>query len=194
MKRIILALATIITSAGLTAAASANAWSDTATATDIVVNSGSADLRVSANHGSTFSTTSANSPYNISDLVPGVIKEEYAFSLKQEVSEDNTSKMTLKGKIVSSTITPVTDPLPAKSDIKIQVYQVGGPDSSAWYSLSEWESTTDGLPLGSELNAPNRVKEYGIRVKFVNNPDGNWQDKTLKFNLEVTGTQEGTEI
>ncbi len=186
MKRIILAVVTILASAGLTFAATTAAWTDTATATDIVIQSGSADLRIWTSISGAYGEI-GDSPFNVTGLEPGVTKDGgSAFWLKQFVLDSSASGMTLKGKIASSLIEPT--PAPNESNLEIQVYEIGDATGteSLWYSLSEWKSS--GRNLNSTLDISDREKEYGIRVRFVDNPDNNWQAKTLKFNLEVTGT------
>ncbi len=198
MKRIILAVVTILASAGLTFAATTAAWTDTATATDIVVQSGSADLRI-WNSATNAYIESADSPFSVTDLEPGVEKQGSAFWLKQFVSDPTASGMTLKGKITefkifdSTNSAQITDDSVLNAlddDIQIQVYEItGGTGASGYKTLSQWKSISTGYTLNSTLDsAIPREKEYGIKVKFVNDPDNRWQNKTLKFNLEVTGT------
>lgn len=186
MKRITLAVVTILASASLTFASTTAAWTDTATATDIEVQSGSADLRIWTSINPIYGD-SGNSPFSVTGLEPGVTKDGgSAFWLKQFVSDPSASGMTLKGKIINSSITPEGS-APNENNLEIQIYEIGsGGTESVWYSLSEWKSTA--RSLSSILNTSDREKEYGIRVRFVSNPDNAWQAKTLKFDLEVTGT------
>lgn len=186
MKRILFALAALSLAVGTSFATTRAVWTDTVTAASNQIVTGTTDLQVSTNNGSTWSTTSMSSSFNQTGLIPGpVVDGGYAFSL----FNNSTSPLnfTLGGRITPATVIAGA---PDKSKLFIQIYDMANPaDATAWKTLAEWEAATaGGITFNSTLN--NGVtKNYGINVQLDGTADNTWQGKTVIFSVEAMGTQ-----
>jgi len=187
MKRIFLALVTIMASASLAFASTAAAWTSTVSATNIQVITGSTQLSISTNETTpNWSTTTNASPFTISGLIPGPIQHGgYVFSIGDLTSP--TGIIGLTGKIVSPTFTTGT---PDPTKLWIQVYDRSNTSVvSSWATLAQWE--TGGIALNPNLDVTNSYqKNFGLNVQLDPTAANEWQGQTVKFTMEVTGTQQ----
>jgi hypothetical protein len=184
MKRIILAVITILASAGLTYATTTAAWTNTVSATNVEVSTGNANLQISTNYGASWNDTSANSAYHAQNLTPGsIIDGGYAFGLNQVVTDSSVPGMSLAGQITGTIGAPADH-----AKLWIQVYETADPSVvSGWHTLADWEGGT--IDLVSQLTTSTRAKSYGIKVQLDPSADNSWKNSNVFFNMNITGTQ-----
>lgn len=186
MKRILFALAALSLAVGTSFATTRAVWTDTVTVASNQVVTGTTDLQVSTDNGSTWSTTSMSSAFNQGDLIPGpIVDGGYAFSLLN--NSTSPLNFTLGGRITPATVIAGA---PDKTKLWIQVYDIATPsDATEWKTLAEWEAASaGGITFNSTLD--NGVtKDYGINVQLDASADNTWQGKTVIFSIEAMGTQ-----
>lgn len=186
MKRILLALAALSLAVGTSIATTRAVWTDTVTVASNQIVTGTTDLQVSTDNGTTWSTTSMSSAFNQIGLIPGpVVDGGYAFSLKN--NSTSPLNFTTGGRITPATVIAGA---PDKTKLWIQVYDFDTPaDATAWKTLAEWEAASaGGITFNSALNNAT-VKRYGIKVQLDSTADDTWQGKTVIFSIEAMGTQ-----
>lgn len=186
MKRILLALAALSLAVGTSIATTRAVWTDTVTVASNQIVTGTTDLQVSTDDGSTWSSTSMSSAFSQTGLIPGpVVDGGYAFSL----FNNSTSPLNFN---IGGRITPATviAGAPDKTKLWIQVYDLDNPvDATAWTTLADWEAAgAGGIDFNSTLD--NAVtKRYGMNVQLDGTAENEWQGKTVTFSIEAMGTQ-----
>ena len=186
MKRILFALAALALAVGTSFATTRAVWTDTVTVASNQVVTGTTDLQVSTDNGTSWSTTSMSSALNQTGLIPGpVVNAGYVFSLRNLSS--TPLNFTLGGRITPATVIAGA---PDKTKLLIQVYDFDTPaNATAWQTLADWEAASaGGITFNSTLN--NGVaKRFGINVQLDGTADNTWQGRTVTFSIEAMGTQ-----
>lgn len=184
MNRIYLAFITIVVVLGIAGFATYAAWSDSVTVTNNQIQSGTADLQVSTNNGTTWNTTTSASSFSVSGLIPGGSESAgYVFSLKNESSSGVTFN-------TSGQISSVAGAGSDESQLEIAVYETGSSatDGSGWISLSDWQSSQRTFNSSLSTGVSN-VKHYQIAARLKSTATNDWQSKTVGFTLTVNGQQ-----
>lgn len=188
MKRIIIASLTIITAVSAAAYTTRATWTDTVSVSNNQIQTGTADLQVSTDSGSTWSTSTKASSMVISGLIPGGSDNKYSFSLWNASSPGLNFGIT--GEITAATGIGEVD----QSKLELAVYEEGatpgdtGTNSSAWVSLSDWQSAYRSFNSVVVPGTENK-KHYRIAARLLSSADNTWQGKTLNLTLTVLGTQ-----
>jgi hypothetical protein len=186
MKRFYLALIIFLLSVSNTIVSTRAVWTDIVSVSSNQVITGTTDLQVSTDDGSTWSTTSMSSVFNLTGIMPGLVSSgTYAFSLKNLSS--SPLNFSLGGRITPSTVIAGA---PDKTKLLIQIYDIDTPaDATAWKSLAEWEAASaGGITFNSILNNA-ATKRYGIKVELDSTANDTWQGKTVIFSVEIMGIQ-----
>ena len=183
MKRIALAVATIVTSLSLAGMTTFAAWTDTVTVTNNVVQTGSVDLQVSNNNGVTWNTSTTASSMVISGLVPGAATTDaYSYSLWNNSSAG--ADFSLTGQITASAIAPTAGV--DKTQLMLTVYRTDtNADESVEMSLAAWEAAPQALTTSLVQGA---TRNYGIRARLASTALNEWQGQTVTFTLSVIGS------
>lgn len=183
MKKILLSLAILVTALSLAAYTTFATWSDTVTVTNNQVQTGTADLQVSTDGGSTWDTSTKASSMVLSGLIPGGEKDGYSFSLW------NASTPGLDFD-TSGQITADTGAGADESQLEIAVYENGSSpaDGSGWISLADWKTAQRNFN-SSIVPLIGNFKNYTIAARLLNTATNDWQGKTVTFTMTVTGQQ-----
>ncbi len=185
MKRIFLALIVLISAGALAFATTRAAWTDTVTVTNNQIQTGTADLQVSTDFGSTWNTGTKASSMVLTNLIPGNDTNAYSFSLwNASTTELN---FTVSGQITTVTGTDGVD----ESQLEIAVYEIDSiPETgSGWISLANWQIID--RVLDSIINSGiSNAKDYRIAARLLSSATNDWQGKTVTFTLTLTGTQQ----
>lgn len=181
MKRITLALATVMISLSLAVYATFATWSDTVTVTNNQIQTGTADLQVSTDNKVSWHTDTRASSLVLSGLIPGGISSGYSFSL------NNNSTAGVDFDTLGQ-ITTVTGQGVDESQLEIAVYEEGATPAtgSGWISLEDWRSATRSFNSTVTPTLGN-AKNYRIAAKLLDTATNDWQGKTVTFTLTVTG-------
>lgn len=188
MKRIVLSIITIAVALSLASWATFAVWSDSVTIASNHIQTGTADLLVSAvGTSGPWDTSTVSSSLTLSALVPGSTGHDgFAFSLKNN-STDGVN-FNVNSQITSLNISGTGDP--DQSKLLIAIYPVGStPDTgSGWISASDWQSSAHNL---NSLLTPgdSNAKSYNISAKLSSSAGNEWQGRTVTFTLTINGQQ-----
>lgn len=182
MKRILMSFALIALLGGSAMLRTRAAWTDAVTVTNNQITTGTVDLEVSTDYGSTWNSTSAASTMVLSNLAPGAAATSaYSFTLRNVGS---VGPLTLTGQVTASNISPTAGV--DKSQLMVQVYDLATGDVSSEATLTAWESGAQTL---TSTLAPSETKHYGLRSRLLTTADNTWQGQTVTFTLTVIGSQ-----
>lgn len=187
MKRIYLALLTVIASLGLAGATTFAVWSDTVTVTNNIVQTGSADLQVSNVSGTVgpWNTSTAASSLSITNLIPGgTAGDGFSFALWNNSTAG--VNFTTSARITAVTGLTTED----KSQLEIAVYESGetAATGSGWITLTDWESAVRSLDFTLTPGQVN-AKDFRVSARLKSTATNEWQGKTVTITFTVTGTQ-----
>ncbi len=184
MKRIILSLVLVVGTIFASIAYTRAAWTDTVTVTNNIITTGTVDLEVSTDSGTTWDSTTASSTMTLSNLAPGAAATSaYSFSLR---NSGTVGPMTLSAQVTSTNITPTAGV--DKSMLYLTIYDTDTlADVSAEVTMLAWESGLQALT--TTLPSGGTPANFGIRARLDTTADNTWQGQTVTFTLSVTGTQ-----
>jgi len=183
MKKILLSLAILVTALSLAAYTTFATWSATVTVTNNQVLTGTADLQVSTNSGGNWNTSTGASSMVLADLIPGREKNGYSFSLWN----NSTPGLNFN---TSGQITAATGAGADETQLEIAVYENGSSPAagSGWISLADWKTTQRSFN-SSILPGIGNFKNYTIAARLLSIATNDWQGRTVRFTLTVTGQQ-----
>lgn len=182
MKRILLAVVAVVAALSVAGASTLAWWTDSVTVTDNIIQTGTADLDVSIDGGTTWSD-SKNSPLLLTGLIPGAAATSgYSFTLVNNSSAGLTFQVT--GRVTGSTITP--DPGVGKAQLMIELYNTtNNVVEVAEIPLTTWEggaqTFTTTIPASSS-------KDYTVRARLLGTALNEWQGQTVTYEMTVVGT------
>ena len=187
LKRIAISVITMVMALTVGAYATTAAWTDSVTVTSNIIRTGSADLQVSTKTDGAgvltyvWSTTSRNSEFDVSGLVPdGDFANEYSYSLRS-VGDIGFS---LKGQITAITYSK-GEPV-GLNNMRMRVYEHGTDNPvSDEYGLAQWINSPRSL---GEIGFGGDIRDYDIRVWLNGSADNTWQGQVIDFTLDVSGT------
>ena len=193
MRRIILALVTSIAALSLAAYATRAVWSSSVTVTNNKIITGTANLQVSTDGGSTYGS-SAISSSPISNLIPGKQDSIDVFKLSNEGGTTGLN-FNISAQILSVSSTPGASL--DMSKLQLSIYDStasanGGVASSGWFSVSDWQSASRSLNSFLVQNVlPDRshARPYTLAARLLSAADNTWQGQTVTIVWTVTGTQ-----
>lgn len=185
MKKIILALITCIVAISLAAYSTFAVWTDTVTVSANRIQTGTADLQVSTDSGSSWNTTTKASSMVLTGLIPSGDTNGYSFSL-WNASTANLN-FTTSAQITADSGVGTANP----DKLEIAVYDsTTTPEAgSGWITLTNWRSGYRSLTSTVNQGISN-FKNYKIAARLLSTADNQWQGKTVTFTLTVLGTQQ----
>lgn len=196
MRRIILALVISVAALSLAAYATRAVWSSSVTVTNNKIITGTANLQVSIDGGTTYSSQqSLPQEKALQNLIPGgQTSLPDIFFLSDEGGTAGVN-FNISAQISSVTVTPGTNL--DMSKLQLSIYETNppstasaesGPGSSGWFSVADWQSASRSLNSLLIQGRPN-AKKYTLAVRLLSAADNTWQGQTVTIGWTVTGTQ-----
>lgn len=189
MRRIILALVTSVAALSLAAYATRAVWSSSVTVTNNKIITGTANLQVSVDGGTTYGSSQI-SALTLSNLIPGGQTSNTVFTLSNEGGTTGIN-FNISAQISSVSSTPGASL--DMSKLQLSVYDStasanGGVASSGWFSVSDWQSASRSLNSFLVQGRPN-ARPYTLAARLLSAADNSWQGQTVTIGWTVTGTQ-----
>lgn len=189
MRRIILALVISVAALSLAAYATRAVWSSSVTVTNNKIITGTANLQVSVDGGTTYGSSQISS-LTLSNLIPGGQTSNTVFTLSNEGGTPGIN-FNINAQISSVSSTPGASL--DMSKLQLSVYDStasadGGVASSGWFSVSDWQSASRSLNSFLAEGRP-KARPYTLAARLLSAADNTWQGQTVTIGWTVTGTQ-----
>lgn len=195
MRRIILALVVSIAALSLAAYATRAVWSSSVTVTNNKIITGTANLQVSVDGGTTYGSSQALPQEKaLQNLIPGGQTSNDLFNLS---NEGGTAGINFNISAQISSISSTPGASLDMSKLQVSIYETNppstasaesGPGSSGWFSVSDWQSASRSLNSLLVQGRPN-AKKYTLAARLLSSADNSWQGQTVTIGWTVTGTQ-----
>lgn len=183
MRKILIALVISLIAISLATLSTRAAWSDTVTVTNNQIQTGTADLQISTDNGSSWNTSSKQSSLVINNLVPNSEKNGYSFSLWNA----STTGVNFG---LSGQITAVVGAGADENQLEIAVYKQGSTptNGTGWITLADWKSASQSLNNSINTGIGN-FQNYNIAARLKDTAENDWQGKNVIFTLKIDGQQ-----